>query len=392
MHPNAPFLHCLPKILYCLRPVMRQSFRFFVPKADRLEIIFTCVKKLTGVSYSMYSGTENETIHYGDDTMETSPARPQNMIDTTDALEAVSACQSMKNFLFTLILIGLALCQIVFWMDHFGLVSKDGCSACKRAGLVCPAVVPTDQCPLNACPKSKPQANAQNTGPVFLAATTDAAQPTEPAAEAEPVKPIEQAINEIVKTANQTPPDKEIRLENEADRIPAEIPTEHATPQMLEPQAVPEETEAAEKIPLNKDLFRVSCRFATGVVAICNFIVLTAAILYCLSLLMCLKISIAGRLGGINHIARAFFISLFLLVALIPWQRMLPGVLIGSTWVPGELLCGGWAKTDSSVFWEVLFYLRFCGLCVVALWFLLWAQIRSAKWARATLRRLGVVR
>jgi hypothetical protein len=35
------------------------------------------------------------------------------MIDTTDALEAVSACQSMKNFLFTLILIGLALCQTV---------------------------------------------------------------------------------------------------------------------------------------------------------------------------------------------------------------------------------------------------------------------------------------
>jgi len=109
-------------------------------------------------------------------------------------------------------------------------------------------------------------------------------------------------------------------------------------------------------------------------------------------LLICLKISLTGRLGGMNHITRAFFVSLFLLVVLVPWQRVMPGVLIGSVWLPGELLCGGWAKADGSVFCNVMFYLRFCGLCFVALWFLLWAQIRSSKWARATLRRLGVVR
>ncbi|MHC5119496.1 MAG: hypothetical protein ACYSOH_05695 [Planctomycetota bacterium] len=346
--------------------------------------------------------------------METSPARPQNMIDTTDALEAVSACQSMKNFLFTLILIGLSLCQIVFWMDHFGLVNKKGCSACKTEGPACPAAAPAEQCPQDACPKSKPQANAQNTGPVFLAATTEPVQQTKPVAndpqmiknmeevveqlnagavaEAESVEPIEQAINEIVKTANRTQPEKEILLENEADRIPAEIPAEHATPEMLEPQPSPEEAEAVDEIPLNKDLFSVSCQFAAGVVAVCNFIVLAAAILYSLSLLICLKISLTGRLGGMNHITRAFFISLFLLVVLVPWQRVMPGVLVGSVWLPGELLCGGCAKTDTSVFWKVMLYLRFCGLCFVALWFLLWAQIRSAKWARATLRRLGVVR
>jgi hypothetical protein len=324
--------------------------------------------------------------------METSPARPQNMIDTTDALEAVSACQSMKNFLFTLILIGLAVCQIVFWMDHFDLVKKDGCSACKTAMTACPAAASTEQCPQDACPISKPQANVQNAGPVFLAATTDAVPPAEPTAEAEPVKPIEQAINEIVKTANQKQPEKEIQLENEAGSVPAEIPAESAPVPAAEPEPAAAPAEAADEIPLNKDLFRVSCRFAAGVVTVCNFIVLTAAILYCLSLLICLKISLTGRLGGMNHITRAFFISLFLLVVLIPWQQVIPGVLIGSLWTPRELLCGGWAKTDGSVFWNVMFYLRFCGLCVVALWFLLWAQIRSAKWARATLRRLGVAR
>ena len=139
-------------------------------------------------------------------------------------------------------------------------------------------------------------------------------------------------------------------------------------------------------------LFHISCWFAKGLVAICNFIILSAVILYCLSLLICLKISLAGRLGGINHIARAFFISLFLLVVVTPWQVVLPKVLIGATWLPSELLCGCWDKADSSIFWKVVFYLRFCGLPFIVLWLLLWAQIRSAKWARATLRRLGVAR
>jgi len=324
--------------------------------------------------------------------METSPARPQNMIDTTDALETVSACQSMKNFLFTLILIGLALCQIVFWMDHFGLVKKDGCSACKSAGPACPTAVPVEPCPMNACPKSKPQASVENTGLIFLAATTDTI-PAEPvAAETEPAKPIDQAIDEIVKTANQPHDDVEVILEKETDRIPADIVEKTAPVQTAETETQPEPSPAADEFSPKRDLFSISCQFAAGVVAVCNFIVLAAAILYSLSLLICLKISLTGRLGGMNHITRAFFISLFLLVVLVPWQRVMPGALIGSIWLPRELLCGGWAKADGSVFWKVMFYLRFCGLCLVAVWFLLWAQIRSAKWARATLRRLGVVR
>ena len=320
--------------------------------------------------------------------MEASQARPQNMIDTTDALEAVSACQSMKNFLFTLILIGLALCQTVFWMNHFGLINKQGCTACQ--GDVQKSCSPeANVCPQKACSQSQPQANAQNTGLVFLAATTEPV-----ATEAQEVKAIEQAIDEIVESANQTQPEAEILLEKETDTMPAEIPTEAASPEMLQPQVSSEEAETADEAatidPLS--LFRISAPFAKGFVAVCNFIIIVSVILYCLSLLMCLKISLAGRLGGINHITRAFFISLFLLVVITPWQVVLPKVLIGSIWLPGELLCGGWDKVDSSIFWKVMFYLRFCGLPFVALWFLMWTQIRSGKWTRATLRRLGVVR
>lgn len=324
--------------------------------------------------------------------MEANSARPQNMIDTTDALEAVSACQAMKNFLFTLILIGLALCQTVFWMNHFGLINKEGCAACQGA---VQKVCPQNVCSPKACPKSQPQTNAQNTGLVFLAATTEPVQQSEQfVVEAGEVKAIEQAIDEIVESANQTQPEAEILLERETDYITPEIPTEHATPEMLEPQVPAEKVEAADEGATfdTLSLFRISCRFAKGLVAVCNFIIIVAVILYCLSLLMCLKISLAGRLGGINHITRAFFISLFLLVIVTPWQVVLPKVLIGATWLPGELLCGGWDKADSSIFWKVMLYLRFCGLWFIAVWLLLWTQIRSGKWTRATLRRLGVVR
>ena len=316
--------------------------------------------------------------------MESGPARPQNMIETTDALEAVGACQSMKNFLFTLILIGLVLCQTVFWMNHFDLINKDGCNVCP--GDVQNSCSPeANVCPQNACSISQPQAKAQNAGLIFLAATTEPVQQAEPvAAEGQEGKAIEQAIDEIVESANQTQPEAEILLENETDLIPAETPIQTQDEQAAaEPQDFPQ---------VALSLFRISAPFAMGLVTVCNFIIIVSVILYCLTLLMCLKISLAGRLGGINHITRAFFISLFLLVIITPWQVVLPKVLIGSIWMPAELLCGGWAKADSSIFWKVIFYVRFCGLPFVAVWFLMWTQIRSGKWSRATLRRLGVVR
>lgn len=314
--------------------------------------------------------------------MEANQQRPLNMIDTTDALEAVSACQSMKNFLFTLIIIGLALCQTVFWMNHFGLISNKGCDQCS-ASL-------ENTCSTPAC-QSQQQASSKKTGMIFLAATTESPSEAEPAVtDIQEDKAIEQAIDEIVESANQTRTEAEILLEKETDIMPAELPSGSAGSDPAESQVLPEEEQVVSLDALS--LFRISASFARGLVSVCNFIVIAAAILYCLSLLMCLKISLAGRLGGINHITRAFFISLFLLVVIIPWQVVLPKVLIGSIWLPAELLCGRWAKADTSIFWKVMFYIRFCALPLVTLWLLLWTQIRSGKWTRATLRRLGVVR
>jgi hypothetical protein len=124
----------------------------------------------------------------------------------------------------------------------------------------------------------------------------------------------------------------------------------------------------------------------------CNFILVLAATMYCLMLLMSLKISLTGRLGGISHICRAFFLSMFVLVILLPWQVLLPGVVAGAIYTPHELLCQWHAKAQISTFWLTLCYIRFAGLWLLVWILLIAAQLRSRKWTRATLRRLGLVR
>lgn len=302
--------------------------------------------------------------------MESNAQNPRDIVDTTDSLEAVGACRSMKNFLFVVILIGLMLPQIIFWMNWFGLIEKKACTSCGMQQPSCPEQK-------QVCPGTVEE--KQTTAPAPAAALLPLAATVNVAEEVEKVAgQVQQAEQAAV-----TVPDEEIILEKETDYIPAEMPAE---PAAAEPE---EKTDSDVDVA---DFFRISSRSAKVIVILCNFFVLTAAVLYSLTLLMCLKISLTGRLGGINHIARAFFISLFLMVFLMPWQRLLPGVLVGTVWLPAELLGCGWCKAHASTFWKVLFYLRFTGLWFVAIWLLLWAQTRSAKWGRATLRRLGVIR
>jgi hypothetical protein len=302
--------------------------------------------------------------------VEANSPNSRDIVDTTDSLEAVSVCRSMKNFLFFVILIGLLLPQLIFWMNQLQLVENNDCASCKMSQPAPPAE--TLEPKLQPAPAEEPeqaQPSAPSDGPVALAATVNV----------EEVEKVTGRIEQSESAGAQV--NEEILLEKETDNMPAEIPSQ-------DPQAAPQ-TESELDVAA---LFTISCRFAVRLVAICNFFVLTGTVLYSLTLLMCLKISLTGRLGGLNHIARAFFLSLFLLVLVFPWQRLLPGVLIGSMWTPGELLCGGWGKANASALWKVLFYLRFTGLWFAAVWLLFWAQLRTGKWARATLRRLGVVR
>ena len=77
--------------------------------------------------------------------------------------------------------------------------------------------------------------------------------------------------------------------------------------------------------------------------------------------------------------------SLIIFVLLLPWQKFFGAIALGATFKPDELV--SWCTTDiSDTFGLVVFYLRFTGYWTLVLLLLLFAQLRSFRWARATLR------
>ncbi len=122
-----------------------------------------------------------------------------------------------------------------------------------------------------------------------------------------------------------------------------------------------------------------------------NFVLIPVAVLFCLTMLFILKVSLLGRLGGINHIARAFFLSLAFVVFLLPWQRLFPGVFLGAMYAPGELQCACAEAGDYKIFATIVHYLRFTGYWLLVLLLLIFAQLRSGCWSKAILRRLEVI-
>lgn len=135
--------------------------------------------------------------------------------------------------------------------------------------------------------------------------------------------------------------------------------------------------------------FELSLSHVIAIVRLLNFVLIPSAVLYCLTLLFALKISMIGRLGGINHITRAFFMSLLFVVLLLPWQVLLAPVFAGAMFTPGELLVA--CQAEKTRIASISFYLRFVGYWLLVVLLLLTSQMRSMRWARATLRRLEVI-
>ena len=138
-----------------------------------------------------------------------------------------------------------------------------------------------------------------------------------------------------------------------------------------------------------RTLFGVTFKNMAWLIRIVNVALVLAATLYCLTMLFTLKISLIGRLGGISHISRAFFLSLVALILLLPWQTVFAPIL-GAIYTPCELAkrC---AVENRGIFGDILFYLRFSGYWLLVVLFLIFSQVRNAKWAKATLRRLEVI-
>jgi hypothetical protein len=107
-------------------------------------------------------------------------------------------------------------------------------------------------------------------------------------------------------------------------------------------------------------------------------------------MLFCFKVSLIGRLGGINHICRAFFISLVVVVLLLPWQNFFGNVVVGAIYTTDELMKSCTVK-NRDIFGIVVHYLRFTGYWLLVMLLLIFSQIRSFRWSKNVLRRLEIL-
>jgi hypothetical protein len=127
------------------------------------------------------------------------------------------------------------------------------------------------------------------------------------------------------------------------------------------------------------------------VIRVSNYLLIVSSVIYAMSLLFGLMISLVGRLGGISHVTKAFFVALLFIVVLMPWQTLFRSVGIGTIFRPNELLSSWLMYPEMNNFDKGFMYLRYVGLGALSILLLLWAQLKSMRWSRNTLKRLGIV-
>jgi len=298
---------------------------------------------------------------------------PNNLLDTTDCLETVGVFKGWKNFLFVIIIICLLLLQICFWLVNLGWVSIPPNARMAIAGET-PITV------MSVTAKVEPQTR-QDVNNTVKEAAPQTKMPAAPIKQAEPNKA---AVPEVPADSNQSAESGKPLL------LAAVAPAEPAQPEKSITEAVQEPPQSSAKQETNGSLFGIKFNHLVGLMRFVNAVLVLAAALYCLTLIFSLKVSMLGRLGGINHITRAFFLSLLALVLLLPWQKVFGGVAIGAMFTSDEMVKWFSAKTDD-IFGIALYYLRFCGYWLLVLSLFILAHIRSSHWAGAILRRLEVI-
>ena len=156
-----------------------------------------------------------------------------------------------------------------------------------------------------------------------------------------------------------------------------------------EPNQATRRAAAAAKLP-TQFLKKLDAGHLARTVALVNGILIVTAALFTLAMFFCLMISLVGRLGGIRHVSRAFFLAVIMLVLVIPWQTVVGSRLPGVVYTFPELLDWLAMKNDSPVS-TVVYYLRFSGYWLIFLLLLLVSQLRSARWTKSIVRRLEII-
>jgi hypothetical protein len=133
--------------------------------------------------------------------------------------------------------------------------------------------------------------------------------------------------------------------------------------------------------------FELTYGSVAAVVSFVNAILVFASVLYVSTMFFGLIVSLAGKLGGLSHIAQAFYLSLVMLILLLPWQSVFGSVVLGAIYAPRELL--RWSAVNSpGVMGSAVFYLRFTGYWALVVLLLVQGQLRSLRWTQTAYIRL----
>jgi hypothetical protein len=276
--------------------------------------------------------------------------KQDQLIETTDCLEAIGTLKSNKNFFFLVCFLCLLILQGIFWLVPTQYVEKP--ETIQQAA------------------SSAVSETSSSGGPVVevpqLAAHT----------EKEKVTKVVTKTEKIEKTASS--------LGSTPSRDGQEL-TADANAEPNEPNApVPAKTIIIPPIKIKFSQLSWLIRF-------CNYLLVVCSVIYSLTLLFCMKISLVGRLGGIRHITKAVFISFFMIVLLLPWQIIFKGVITGAIYTPAELLSAWTDFNQTRVIADAVMILRFTGLWLIVVILLCWAQLKSMRWSKNTLKRLGII-
>lgn len=299
---------------------------------------------------------------------ENSPQSPMpNMIETTDCFEAVKTFKSLKNILFGVALICLIITQALFWLEYAGRIDKTGLQCPIAWNAHPPLVIKADTEATRSEPAPSSPAPSGNTEkqdtPIPESSDSRATEALEEAGQSAEnlTQEAEQAIQNAVSDA---------RTLEAGPNADISAPGAQAASEQTKPQG-----------------FALSWPIVFYLLKTCNMLLMLTITLYPLILLVCLNISLTGRLGGLAHISVAFSRAIIAWALVLPWQKFLFGIHIGAIYTPEELLCG---LTDMSFMGHVIYLIRFCGFWLVVLLLLLFAQARSGRWSKATFRRLGM--
>ena len=126
-----------------------------------------------------------------------------------------------------------------------------------------------------------------------------------------------------------------------------------------------------------------------GSIKTSNYILTFVAVIYCLVLLIGMKLSLVGQLGGLADTSKAFFLSLIVMVLILPWQHTISSEIHGTLFTYKELTNSYLSLVNSDDPKQyALYYGRFVGLWGLTMLLLVAAQWRSHQAVRKIRRRL----